>query len=140
MDNKLHFLRSNCFEIEKIPNSKFEELQTLGFSPCPRAHHSLNLLQHKMALVLVGGLDSNESPLADVWLFHLLEATWMQVQMEPSLELKFGGIFKHSSIAHGDEVLIYGGKHTHDQGICNFINLQLGKELSNHKPSQPTQN
>lgn len=53
----------------------------MGNSPSPRTHHTLDLLPKKLSLVLVGGLDSKESALADVWLFDLLGSAWTQIQM-----------------------------------------------------------
>ena len=41
-------------------------------SPCPRIHHTMNILAHRMSIVVIGGLDNNYQPLCDIWIFDLL--------------------------------------------------------------------
>ena len=121
------------FEMERLHTIKFETIQAKGMSPCARSHHTMNLLHKKMTIAVVGGIDRNENVLADVWLFELLTYKWNQVQMEPSLELLTGGICKHSSVADGCSLYIYGGQHIVDQGIDNFIVLDFEKEMKDKK-------
>ena len=44
-------------DLERKGIKNFEEIKTRGEGPCPRSHHSMNLIAKKNSLVIIGGLD-----------------------------------------------------------------------------------
>lgn len=60
MNNRVKILRPAMLEVDKLHSLKFEDVETKGVAPCPRAHHSLNIIHKKMSLVLIGGIGVDE--------------------------------------------------------------------------------
>jgi hypothetical protein len=47
--------------------------------PQPRTHHTLNIINKKASILLMGGVDAHGKTLNDIWLFSLHKLEWTQI-------------------------------------------------------------
>ena len=49
--------------------------------PQPRKHHTLNIINKKALILLMGGVNARGKTLNDVWIFNLLKLEWTQITL-----------------------------------------------------------
>ena len=79
VDNNLRIMKfsNNLFESENVKFKKWDILKVSGKKPCSRMSHSMNIIPKKAQIVLVGGRNEKDYLLNDIWVFDLLEMTWI---------------------------------------------------------------
>jgi hypothetical protein len=80
---------------------------TSGLQPAPRAYAHMTLDSHRQMLLLFGGVDDHERPLADMWAWDVVNASWTPVKPTalPPARSRGGMIYDELT----DRVVLFGG-------------------------------
>eukprot|EP00794_Sanderia_malayensis_P006083 gene6083-6786_t len=100
--NDMHSLDLDTFEWKRVTYN--------SAAPCGRSWHSFNKLSSTQIL-LYAGLDTNGTPLADMWIFNVNESTWNEIEGVGSRLGDFATRMWHTAVNTNvdGEVIIFGG-------------------------------
>jgi hypothetical protein len=60
-------------------------VHTIGEKPSARKNHSMNFINSRAMIVILGGKDPEGNTLSDVWIIDLIKLVWQKINTIPNL-------------------------------------------------------